>query len=195
MAGATPTGQMGRSRYTRLTGASGEFYVAAELTRRLWMASVTPQGVERTDVLAQHLETRRVIAVQVKTAGPGNHFRANKKLEEPTRADNEWLALVNLRDELERPDLYIVPRNVIAALIWVEHRLWLLEPGRSGRPHKDSDQRNIQPKAVTAYKDRWDLLETSAHAVGYMLPDWFFEGVESVGLPEEHPGVVRTQEN
>lgn len=85
--------------------------MAAELTRRLWMASVTPQ---RADVLAQHLETKEVVAIQVKTAGRGNQFRLSKKLEEPTAVENEWVVLVSLQAKGERPVFYVMPRNVPA---------------------------------------------------------------------------------
>jgi hypothetical protein len=58
----------------QLTGAAGEYFVAAELSRRGWAASVTPKGVERTDVLAQHVDTGAVVALQVKTTTTGTSF-------------------------------------------------------------------------------------------------------------------------
>ena len=168
--------------------------MAAELTRRLWAASVTPQGVERTDVLAQHLETRKVIAIQVKTARPGNHFRLSNKLEVPTDADNERVILVSLMNEDERPDFYVIPRNVVAALIWVDHRRWLAQPSRTGKPHVDSEQRNISPDQVPEYKDRWEWLHRPTTEIPYFLPDWFYPGAarRAFGLPANHPGVIRS---
>lgn len=188
---AAQEGQLEPRRYTRLTGATGEFHVAAELSRRLWMASITPQGVERTDVLAQHLATRQVIALQVKTAGAGNQFRLGRKLEEPTREENEWVVLVSLQAENERPAFYIIPRNVVAAFIWVDHRRWLAQPARSGRPHKDTDQRSIRPPQVSEYRDRWEWLHEPASSIPYHLPDWFYDASrdDHFGLPPGHPGV------
>ena len=81
---------MAGKKFTALTGAAGEYYVAAELSRRGWAASITPRGVERTDVLAQHLESKTVVAIQVKTMALGNRFRLGAKNEEPTTATNEW---------------------------------------------------------------------------------------------------------
>jgi hypothetical protein len=71
-------------RYTALTGAAGEYYVAAELSRRGWAASITPKGVERNDVLAQHLDTQAVVVMQVKTSAVGRSFRLSEKNERPT---------------------------------------------------------------------------------------------------------------
>jgi hypothetical protein len=60
------------SHITGLTGAAGEYYVAAELSRRGWLATVTIKNSPGTDVLAQRLGTGRVVSIQVKTAGFGN---------------------------------------------------------------------------------------------------------------------------
>jgi hypothetical protein len=72
-------------KYTALTGAAGEYYVAAELSRRGWAASITPKGVERNDVLAQHVETRAVVAIQVKTWARGRRFTLRKTDEQHSR--------------------------------------------------------------------------------------------------------------
>jgi hypothetical protein len=178
---------------TQLTGAAGEYLVAAELSRRGWAASITPKGVQRSDVLAQHAETQRVVAIQVKTARSGGSFRLNEKLETPTSADNEWVVFVALHEgEADPPEYYVVPRNLVSALIYVRHRSWLATPGRNGRPHKDTPVRNITAGQIGAYRNAWHLLDGSSHDVPYdRLPDWFDPGVAQFGLPPEHPGVVR----
>jgi len=56
---------------TAITGAAGEYFAAAELSARGWIATISVRGAPATDVLAQHAETGRLIAVQTKTAGPG----------------------------------------------------------------------------------------------------------------------------
>jgi hypothetical protein len=176
---------------TQLTGAAGGYFVAAELSRRGWAASITPKGVQRSDVLAQHLEDEtKVVAIQVKTARSGDSFRLSEKLERGTDASNEWIIFVALREEERTPvEYYVVPRNVIGALIFVDHRRWLDTPGRHGQPHKDNAQRNTSAGQLQAYRDAWHLLEGSAHDVAYHLPDWFPEGRAKYGLPPGHPGI------
>lgn len=181
---------------TALTGAAGEYYVAAELSRLGWSASITPKGVQRSDVLAQHVETRTVVAIQVKTARAGTNFRLNKKLELPAGEENEWIALVALRESAARAEFYIVPRNVVAAFIYVDHRVWLATPGKGGQPHKDNEQRNIDVSDVAAYRDRWDLLLRPTSEAPCALPDRFYSGVQqhSIALPGEYlpVAIVRT---
>src|SRR5436190_4554604 len=98
-------------RATNITGAAGEYHVAAELSRRGWLATVTIKNSPDTDVLAQHPHTERLLAVQTKTASPRNRFRLKKKNETPASRDGQWFVLVGLRGEFERPDFYIIPRD------------------------------------------------------------------------------------
>jgi hypothetical protein len=55
---------------TVITGAAGEYFAAAELSARGWVATISVRGATATDVLAQHAASGRLIAVQTKTAGP-----------------------------------------------------------------------------------------------------------------------------
>src|SRR5690348_8797999 len=100
-------------RPTGLTGAAGEYYVAAELSLRGWLATVTIKNAPHTDVLARKLETGRLLAIQTKTASQGYNFQLGIKDEKPTTADNEWYILVSLRPVGERPLFHIIPRNVV----------------------------------------------------------------------------------
>jgi hypothetical protein len=45
----------------KLTGSSGEHYVCYALARQGWIASLTRDGLERSDILAVNAETRRMI--------------------------------------------------------------------------------------------------------------------------------------
>jgi hypothetical protein len=177
-------------RYTALTGAAGEYYVAAELSRRGWAASITPKGVERNDVLAQHLDTQAVVVMQVKTSAVGRSFRLSEKNERPTSATNEWYALVRLSDRDERPTFYLVPGNTIAAYLYVDHRLWLAAPGRNGQPHKDTAMRAVRSEDIEAYREGWDrLLKRTTH-VPYFLPERIYAGLRRHPLPDDHPPIV-----
>jgi hypothetical protein len=87
---------------TGLTGAAGEYHVAAELSRRDWLATVTIKNSPGTDVLAQRRDRRRIVALQTKTASRGSLFRLSVKDEDPGERDNEWYALVALGELTER---------------------------------------------------------------------------------------------
>ena len=109
--------------------------------QRGWVPSITPRGIERTDILAQHSATGQVVALQVKTANLGNAFRLGPKNEEPARQWNEWYVFVALAEVGKRPRFFIVPTNVVAGLLYVGHRVWLAGTKRDGTPRKDSATR------------------------------------------------------
>jgi hypothetical protein len=184
---------MAAQAHRGLTGACGEYHVAAELSRRGWLATVTIKNAPGTDVLAQHLETGRVVTVQTKTAGPGNHFRLKVGDEGVATNDNEWYALVGLRDLDERPEFFLVPRNHVAAHLYVGHRNWLSKPGRGGHVRKDSPMRTIDRADVEPYRERWELLERPNLRVPYGLPEWVFIKAKSIGLPPGHPDEARAR--
>lgn len=174
---------------TQLTGSAGEFFVAAELARRGWIPSITPRGIERTDLLAQHSSSGAVLAVQVKTANPRNAFRLGPKDEAPARQWNEWYVFVSLGDVGERPSYFIVPTNLVSVLIFVGHRVWLSEPKRDGTSRKDSAIRAIKRSEVEAYEERWELLEEPADRAPIEVPDWVIDRAKSdIGWPQDHPG-------
>ncbi len=139
--------------------------------------------------MAQHSETRDVIAVQVKTANPNNAFRLGPKAEAPAKQWTEWFIFVALREPGERPRFFIVPTNIVAAIVYVGHRAWLAAPGRGGRKRQDSNVRAIGYDEITPYEERWDLLESGAKDAPVWLLDWVIErGNSDIGWPEGHPG-------
>jgi hypothetical protein len=156
-----------RSRPRSLTGAAGEYYVAAELSLLGWLATVTIKNAPGTDVLARSLESGRVLAVQTKTKSGGN-FTLTAGDELPTDSDNEWYALVELPEkslQSQRPTFYLVPRNVVAALIFTQHNEWLATPGRRGQRHRDNARRVIRPSDVQGYREKWELLHRQTSKV------------------------------
>jgi hypothetical protein len=180
-------------RDNELTGSVGEFLVAAELARRGWVPSITPRGVERTDVLAQHAETGAVIAVQVKTAN-SEHFRLKQKNEETSKQWNQWYVFVSLRGLTERARFFVVPTNVVAAFVYVDHRGWLRRPGRGGATHRDSPVRAAKVADFAAYEDAWEMLGAPANQAPVHLPDRTYNdalGPDGVGWPPHHPGYPR----
>jgi hypothetical protein len=173
-------------RTTGMTGAAGEYYVAAELSRRGWLATVTIKNSPGTDVLAQRLETALTVAIQTKTASPGSMFRLSEKDERPARTPHEWYVLVRLKGELERPDFFVVPRDFVSAFLFVGHRTWLAEPGKKG-PHRDTKQRNMDGEWISDFKERWELLDLRTEDVTSTHDQWVLKMAGQFGLPEEHP--------
>jgi hypothetical protein len=182
---------------TGLTGAAGEYYVAAELSRRDWLATVTIKNSPRADVLAQRPDGSRIVAIQTKTSS-GNSFRLADKDERPESRDHEWYVLVALRGPLDRPSFYIVPRHVIAALAYLEHREWLANTGRlhnfARGVRNENPGRTIRALWVNGYLERWDLLDGSAYTAPYLGEAVFLELADEIGLPDAYRRLRRTRE-
>jgi hypothetical protein len=172
---------------TSLTGAAGEYYVAAELSRRGWLATVTIKNAPGTDVLAQRVDTGAVVAIQTKTSSDGNSFQLDKKCEVVAREMNEWYILVGLRAEGERPKFYLIPRNIIAGATYAQHVEWLQRP-REGRSVKDTARRALLAKYLAGYEERWDLLDRPADEAPLLISEWYTDCVRRFGLPPGHPG-------
>lgn len=156
-----------------------------------WAASLTRDGLERTDILAVHVESRRMIEVQVKTIRAGNSWPLGRKGSLPAVSDREWYVLVRLGDPPAAPESFVVPRDHVAAATWVGHLSWLTEPGvPAGKRNAGIEGARIKDDVWESYRERWsDLDEFPSTSVAVRLPPWMREAMRKPGvmLPEEHP--------
>jgi hypothetical protein len=145
-----------------ITGVAGEYFVAAELSRRGWIATITLKNTPNIDVIATMVDGSRSRNIQVKTRSIGNRqgWILNKGIESLAPGDNFYIAFVDLIGIDEKPDYYIIPKNLFAEWIAKRHREWLLTPGRSGRPHADNPIRCFdkpQFVAFETYHNNWNI--------------------------------------
>lgn len=183
-----------RSQRTALTGAAGAYATASVLAQHLWAPSMTVGNMPRTDIVAQHLQTNQVIAIQCKTSSPGSSIQVGLRGEHPAAVGaNEWYVCIELASAGLRPDFYVLPRNVIAAFVSVGHRAWLAGKKRDGSARKDSSMRTCTFHEIAAYKERWDLLHHPASTIPYWVPDWFFDQARTHKLPAGHPSPIRDE--
>jgi hypothetical protein len=141
---------------------AGEYFVAAELSRRGWIATITLKNTPNIDVIATTLDGSRSLNIQVKTRSIGNRqgWILNKGIESLAPGDNFYAAFVDLIGIDEKPDYYIIPKNLFAKWIAKRHPEWLLTPGRSGRPHVDNPIRAFdkpQFDAFDGYHNNWNI--------------------------------------
>jgi hypothetical protein len=177
---------------TAQTGAAGEFHSAAQLSQRGWATSILLGNAPRTDILAQHAETGTAISVQSKAANGGGDFQVGAKGEIPSKpGQSEWFIFIALSTAEQRPEFFIVPRNVIAAYVWCNHQDWIKKPARDGKPHQENSMRNVAQQYVSEYEERWDDLLKPPDSIPYLLPDWFWGWVDDFGVPDGHPGATR----
>jgi hypothetical protein len=137
-------------------GISGEYFVAAELSRRGYVASLTLRNTRGIDVLASNADATKSVGIQVKTCQGSKPIWLMNVKAEADSAENLFYVFVCL-PERGAPSFHVVPYDVVAKQVREGHQQWLATPGRGGRAHRDNPNRNFgDPNGD--YKDRWDLL-------------------------------------
>jgi len=142
---------------SQLTGVAGEYFVAAELSRRGFIASITMRNTRGIDILATNSEAKRAVTIQCKTSRDKNKSWIVRDKSEDFVSEAHFYVFVKLRTELERPDYYIVPSNVVAHYISTNHREWLKGKKANGGQRKDTAMRKFSDPD-DKYLEKWDLL-------------------------------------
>lgn len=141
-----------------LTGIAGEYFVAAELSLRGFMASVTLRNNDSIDIHASKLSDKgKMFAIQVKTSQINNRKWILNKKAELSSSDSHFYIFVSLKGERERPEYFIIPSKTLAKIVKDSHKRWLITPGKNGQTHNDSDMRKFED-VKGEYLERWDLL-------------------------------------
>ncbi len=140
-----------------LTGISGEYFVAAELSRRGFMASITLRNNDSIDIHASKLSNNKIFAIQVKTNQSGKAAWILNGKAELNPKDNFFYIFVSLKGESERPDYFIVPSKKVAETVKSGHAIWLAAPGKKGQAHNDSSMRKFADP-MGEYLEIWELL-------------------------------------
>jgi hypothetical protein len=142
---------------TILAGVAGEYFVAAELSRRGWIASISLRNTRGIDILVTNQDASRSLTIQCKTTQKTEKsWILNEKCENFFSEDHFYV-FVRLGAPSERPSYHIVPSKVVADHVQYYHRQWLNAPGRKGRQHVDNPMRKYADPD-DAYLERWDLL-------------------------------------
>ena len=142
-----------------LTGIAGQHYVAAELCRRGWVATITLRNTRGIDVLASRPDVKRVVGIQVKTGqDKGRQWPLNAKAEK-LASPTLFYVFVKLNGPKGNPTFHVVPSKVVARRIRQGHRRWLAQKGRDGRAHRDTPMRLFLDRE-DRFLDMWRLLDS-----------------------------------
>jgi hypothetical protein len=137
-------------------GITGEYLVAAELSRRGYVATLTLRNTRGIDILASNSDATKSVGIQVKTnQGANPDWMMSKKAEEDL-AQNLFYVFVCLAPRTPAT-YYVVPCSVVAHHVRTSHANWLKTPGKRGQAHRDNNLRRFSDRQHK-YKDRWDLL-------------------------------------
>jgi hypothetical protein len=143
-----------------LSGVAGEYYVAAELTRLGFIASLTLRNAKGVDILATNLAASKTAAIQVKTNQNSEKCWIMNQKSEAIFGENFFYIFVNLGSHLQQPEYHIVPSAIVAKFIKDSHALWLNTPGKQGQKRKETTMRKYFD-LDNEYLGRWELLGLS----------------------------------
>jgi hypothetical protein len=140
-----------------LVGVAGEYFVAAELSMRGYLASITLRNSRGIDIVACNGDASRSVSIQVKTStGANPKWMLNQKAETYESA-NHFYVLVRLRSVSTRPDYYIVPSTSVASYVQSSHQNWLAGTKKDGSVRKDTSMRSFRDPDGT-YLEAWNRL-------------------------------------
>ena len=140
-----------------LAGVAGEYFVAAELSRRGWIASISLRNTRGIDILVTNQKASRSITIQCKTTQKKEKSWMLNEKSENFFSNDHFYVFVNLNKVSERPSYHIVPSKVVADHVQYYHQLWLDTPGRAGHQRVDNPMRKYSD-AENEYLERWELL-------------------------------------
>lgn len=139
-----------------LTGVAGEYFVAAELSRRGYVASLTLRNTRGIDILASNADATISVGIQVKTKyGNKPEWLVSRKAVGET-AEKLFYVFVRFKGN-DSPKYHIVPRAIVAKYVGEKHKAWLAKPRKDGKIHKDNPLRVFRDRE-NHYLDKWELL-------------------------------------
>lgn len=146
-----------RERLTSiLSGIAGQFFVAAEISRKGHIATLTLRNTRGIDMLAARADASASVGVQVKTnQGSEKVWILDKKSEE-SGSENLVYIFVNLNSGAS-PTFHVVPSKVVADYARESNAKWLAGTSKRGTVRKDGSMRKFKDPE-NKYRDAWEYL-------------------------------------
>lgn len=141
-----------------ITGIAGEYFAAAELSRRNFMASITLRNNDSIDILASNPRNNKIYSIQVKTSQLKSRSWPLSVKSETNFSDKHFYIFINFRGIFERPEYFIVPSKIVSETIRLDNQTWLEKPGKNGNIHKENSIRKFYDNEE-AYLEKWEYLE------------------------------------
>lgn len=135
-----------------------EYYVAAELSKRWIIASLTLKNTKGVDIICSNYERTETINIQVKTNKWSNrNWILNKKVENEIKNFNLFYIFVNLNNNIKSPDYFIVPCVEVSKYCKDNHLKWLNTKWKLWQNHNNTNMRKFED-SEEKYLEKWELL-------------------------------------
>jgi hypothetical protein len=146
-----------------LCGVAGEYFVAAELTRLGYIASITLRNTRGVDILASNRDATKSVAIQVKTNQRGTpEWILTEKIEREITSEelpeNLFFVFVNLPPDGSPPTYHVISRREVALHAQEGHQRWLAAPRRDGSPHSSNNPIRKFKDPEGKYQNAWSTL-------------------------------------
>lgn len=140
-----------------LTGVAGEYYVAAELSRRGYVASLTSKNTKGIDCLASNQDGSKTVSIQIKAKNKGRGWILNESNEHHN--PNLFYVFVSMEENMP-PEYFIVDSAHVSEAIIADNEAWYLSPGKNGKAHNETTMRKFYMTDVekNLYRNAWDRL-------------------------------------
>ena len=143
-----------------VVGVSGEYFVAAELSQRGVIATLTLKNTPRIDVLATNLQNGSVANIQVKTMSIGNNagWHLNESDEKPSGIKNHYYVLVNLQGPGVQPKYIIIPQKQLSVFLQKDYKKWIAGAMKNGNQRKLTSMRIFDPyrrESPRKFAEKW----------------------------------------
>lgn len=142
------------------TGVAGEYFVAAELSRRGYLCSITLKNTKGIDILVSNENSSKLVGIQVKTNNSSRKAWLLSKFSEKLQDKNIIYVFVNLGDLNNIPTYYIAGSHDVAKSIKKDHCKWLKAPGKKGQQHNDCEMRMFRDEK-DKHKNAWHIIENA----------------------------------
>lgn len=140
-----------------LSGVAGEYFVAAELSRRGYIASITLRNTRAFDILVTNAHATRSVGIQVKTNQNSKKDWVLTEKAECLESEQLFYVFVNLNGLDMLPTYHVVPSKVVADHCKTGHANWLQTPGKLGQQRRDNSMRKYDDRH-DVYLSAWHLL-------------------------------------
>lgn len=147
-----------------LSGIAGEYFVAGELSRRGYIASITLKNTAHIDILASNGEKAVNIQVKTRRIDISQGWELGSHPLEYQKNKNTFYVLVETHSDHNKSEVsyYIIPQQELNKKVEERFQEHLKTPRRDGKP-RTTNRRIFRteeyPEFQTEqYKDNWAML-------------------------------------
>jgi len=140
------------------TGIAGEHFVAAEISKRGAIATITLKNVPNIDVLASSVDGKRTVNIQVKTGRrtTGGFIVGHNPMK--TLGKRFFYIFVFLKDVGES-ECWIIPQAVVAKTVELNYQKWIKgRPAKSKKAPRTLQWKHLKSKRFQKYYNNWKIL-------------------------------------